>query len=403
MKKLSVLISVAVLGLNLAYATNGDNMIGVGPTSRAMGGVGIAKAQDSISAIFSNPATLSQIEGEQFNFAGTYFIPTVKAYVVNMPDKTNTPQTWSHKSQDAAYAVPAIGLSHKIDEKYTFGIGAYGVSGMGVDYRNKDLVGNTNTKVSVMKFVPALSYKSGAFSYGLGLDIDYQAADFGAGLSHNYAIGARLGANYEYGKWNFGFVYVTPQNVKHKRIYDFDGLGGPTMTFNGYDDLKLENPAQYGFGVSHKCTDKLTSSIEVKYLDWANADGYKDFDWESQWVYALGLSYKADDKFTLRAGYNYGKNPLKKHNNFNMMGTTNVQGKTMSTYGYEYFRIIGFPAIVENHITFGVGYELSNKVALNIGYKHAFEKTIKETSNSGGSIKSKLSEDAVDFGLTFKF
>jgi len=34
-----------------------------------------------------------------------------------------------------------------------------------------------------------------------------------------------------------------------------------------YDNLKLENPAQYGFGVSNKSTDKLTSAIEIKYLD----------------------------------------------------------------------------------------------------------------------------------------
>jgi len=391
MKKCILLITLALLGLNLAYATNGDNLIGVGPTSRAMGGVGIAKAQDAISAIFSNPATLTQIEGDEFNFAGTYFNPTVKANV-----NTATPLgSWKEESQDKAYAVPAIGLSYKIDEKMTFGIGAYGVSGMGVDYRNKDIGGQMNTKLSVMKFVPALAYKNGNFSYGLGLDIDYQAADFGSGLAHNYALGARLGANYEYGKWNFGLVYVTPQNVKHERIFDFDG----DLTF---DNLKLENPAQYGLGVSHKCTDKLTSSVEVKYLDWENADGYKDFDWKSQVVYSLGLNYKATDKISLRAGYNYGENPVKKHDNFNMMGSTVVQGKTMNNLNYEYFRIIGFPAIVEHHITFGFGYQLNQKVSFNLGYKHAFEKTIKETF-AAGSIESKLSEDAFDFGLTFKF
>jgi long-chain fatty acid transport protein len=265
---------------------------------------------------------------------------------------------------------------------------------MGVDYRNQDPMAS-NTKLSVMKFVPALAYKNGNFSYGLGIDIDYQAADFGEGLSHNYAIGARLGVNYEYGKWNFGLIYVTPQRVDHKRVYDFD-------MDSTYDNLKLENPAQYGFGISHKTTDKLTSAIEIKYLDWENADGYKDFDWKSQWVYSIGLNYKATEKISLRAGYNYAENPVRIHNNFNPMGATNVQGKNMPTFGYEYFRIIGFPAIVENHITFGIGYNLSEKVAINLGYKHAFEKTIKETSGPI-TLESKLSEDAYDFGLTFKF
>jgi long-chain fatty acid transport protein len=238
MKKVAITYLLAMLIINTTYATNGDNMIGFGPTSGAMGGVGIAKAQDSISSIFANPATLTQLNGDEFDFAGTFFDPTLKANVVS-PNPTNGVGNWKAESQDEGFLIPAIGLTHKINENYVFGIGAYGFSGMGVDYRNQDPMA-TNTKISVMKFVPALAYKNGNFSYGLGIDIDYQAADFGAGLSHDYAIGERLGVNYEYGKWNFGLIYVTSQ---------------------------LENPAQYGFGISHKCTDKLTSAIEIKYLD----------------------------------------------------------------------------------------------------------------------------------------
>ena len=400
-KKTAILAALIFSGAGLVHATNGDNLIGVGPTSRAMGGTGIATPQDAISAIFSNPAALSQLQGSQFNFAGTDFAPKVKAKVVG-----SSFGDWQATSQDAVYAVPAIGVATPVNDKINFGIAAYGVSGMGVDYRNKDTSPNqTNTKVSVMKFVPALSYKQGAFSYGLGLDIDYQAADFGAGLSHNYAVGARLGAGYEYGSWNFGLTYVTPQNVDHKRIYDFDGSGGPTMTFDKtFENLKLENPAQYGAGVAYKGLDKWLFTADVKYIDWANAKGYKDFDWESQTVYAVGVQNRTTDKLTLRAGWNYGKNPVKKHDNFDLTptATTGVQGAKMSTFGYEYFRIIGFPGVVENHFTVGAGYEFSPKFALNLGYMYAPEKTISETSGPV-TLRSKLSEQSVDLGLTFKF
>jgi long-chain fatty acid transport protein len=372
------------------YATNGDNLIGVGPTSRAMGGTGIAAPQDAISAIFSNPAALSQIAGSQFNFAGTFFSPEVKAQSVS-----GMMGNWSGKSQDAGYAIPAIGLSTPLNDKMTFGIAAYGVSGMGVDYRDIDLNNDMNSKVSVMKFVPAFAYKYGNLSYGAGLDIDYQAADFGKGLSHNYAVGARLGAGYEYGVWNFGLTYVTPQNVSHERVYDFDANGT-------YDTLRLENPAQYGVGASYKGLDKWLFAADVKYVDWANADGYSDFDWESQTVIGLGVQNKTTDKLTLRAGWNYGKNPVKEHQNFNPTGTHNIQGTNMMNIGYEYFRIIGFPGVSEHHLTLGAGYEFSPKFALNLGYKKAFAVTIKETS-SDGTLKSELSETAYDMGLTFKF
>jgi len=377
------------------FATNGDNMIGVGPTSRAMGGTGIAAPQDAISAIFSNPAAMSQLEGSQFNFAGTYFAPTVKAKVVSPPPAAGV-GNWSDESQDAAYAIPAIGLSTPMNDRMMFGIAAYGVSGMGVDYRDEDPM-DTNTKVSVMKFVPAVSYKDGNFSYGAGLDIDYQAADFGQGMSHNYAVGVRLGAAYAYEKWAFGLTYVTPQNVKHERIYDFDSNGT-------YDTLKLENPAQFGFGAAYKGLDKWLFSADVKYIDWANADGYSDFDWESQTVVGLGVQNKTTDKLTMRAGWNYGKSPLKKHNGFNAATTTDVQGTSMSTFGYEYFRVIGFPGVVEHHLTLGAGYEFSPKFTLNLGFKKALAKKITERDSSGAiTLESELSEVAYDLGLTFKF
>lgn len=401
-KLLAAVLAVAALAANV-HATNGDNMIGVGPASRAMGGTGIAAPQDAISAIFSNPAALSQLQGSQFNFAGTFFSPEVKATVVSPAFGTGGVGNWSGKSQDEGYAIPAIGLATPAGENLTFGIAAYGVSGMGVDYRNKDVDGKMNTKVSVMKFVPAFAYKRGAFSYGAGLDIDYQAADFGKGLSHNYALGLRVGAGYALGAWDFGVTYVTPQNVKHERVYDFDG-DGFSGVHNGFDDLKLENPAQYGAGAAYKGLAGWLFSADVKYVDWANADGYSDFDWESQTVVGLGVQNKTTDKLTLRAGWNYGKNPLKKHAAFNAGGSTSVQGMAMNTFNYEYFRIIGFPGVVEHHITFGAGYEFSPKLTLNLGYKKALAKSISETDSTGAyAIKSELSETAYDFGLTFKF
>ena len=48
-------------------------------------------------------------------------------------------------------------------------------------------------------------------------------------------------------------------------------------------------------------------------------------------------------------------------------------------YYYETFRIIGFPAVVEKHVTCGVGYSFTEKFSMNLGYMHAFEKTISES------------------------
>jgi long-subunit fatty acid transport protein len=97
MKKVAITYLLAMLIINTAYSTNGDNIIGVGTTPRAMGGFGIAKAQDSISSIFANPATLTQLNGDEFDFAGTFFEKTVKANVVS-PNPTKGRQLESRES-----------------------------------------------------------------------------------------------------------------------------------------------------------------------------------------------------------------------------------------------------------------------------------------------------------------
>ena len=59
-----------------AMGTNGTNLIGIGPISRAMGGGGVASPQDAISAIFANPAAMCfgpYCPGSSVDFAGTYF------------------------------------------------------------------------------------------------------------------------------------------------------------------------------------------------------------------------------------------------------------------------------------------------------------------------------------------
>src|SRR5438105_8253440 len=75
--KLAVASSTAMLA-STVLATNGDNMMAIGPDARAMGGVGVAAPQDAISAVFANPAAMCFTPGcaySEVNFAGTLFMP----------------------------------------------------------------------------------------------------------------------------------------------------------------------------------------------------------------------------------------------------------------------------------------------------------------------------------------
>jgi long-chain fatty acid transport protein len=415
--KVLVILWCAVMLPGVALATNGDNLMAIGPIARAMGGVGIAAPQDAISAVFANPAAMCfgpYCPSTEVNFSGTLFMPHIDAKV------TAGNQTFDASSDEKVYAIPAIGLSMPITSGppfWRFGLAAFGVTGLGVDYRDTaierpnffgqgaPLVSGEFSQLQIMKFAPAIAFQPmDQLSFGLAVHVDYSSLDLRDGSSFNYGIGAQIGMIYKItDQVSFGLSYVTPQNVEHNNVRDFDGDGNS-------DKLELESPHQVGAGIAYKpFGDQLLLETDVKWLDWADANGYGDFDWESQVVVSVGAQYKPIPNLALRLGYNYANNPVQEHDGFNgVFGQfTKLQGKLVPTYYYETFRVIGFPAVVEHHITAGIGYDITPKVGLNLGYTHGFEKTIRETGTNiigqRAILESSLSEDSVDFGLTWRF
>jgi long-chain fatty acid transport protein len=145
-------------------------------------------------------------------------------------------------------------------------------------------------------------------------------------------------------------------------------------------------------------------AFDVKFLPWSDATGYKDFDWDDQTVFALGAQYKVTPAVALRAGYNQGNNPVKEHNGFNPAENINVQGILIPAPTYEQFRVIGFPAVVEQHATLGLGWEVNSTFIIDLSLLHAFEQEISQSDISNTfSQTSSLEETSASFGLTWRF
>jgi long-chain fatty acid transport protein len=413
----AIVVSTGFIADN-AYATNGDNLIAVGPIARSMGGVGIAAPQDALSAVFSNPAAMCfgpYCPGSELNVDASLFMPNAHTKIT--ADIAGLDTGWKRSDSDL-YLIPALAISNPITDKLRFGFGAYGVSGLGVDYRNKfDLdptPGNGTqdmyTDLSIMKIAPNIAYMiTPNLSVGASLHIDMGVLDLGYkdGTSTGWTVGGQVGAIYKNGPVSLGLVYVSPQKVKHKGVYDFDGHPIFNPAGLGADTLELESPQTVGFGVAvEPIYNTLLIEVDAKWVNWSDAIGYRDFDWRDQWVFAIGAQYKPIPKLALRAGFNYGRNPVKDHDGWKGENSTSVQGKTLGVFNYEVFRITGFPAIVEKHLTAGIGYEITKKISLNIGYMHAFKEEIKEKGTYFGAkatVASTLKEDSIDFGLTYRF
>ena len=432
------------LTATVTYATNGDILTGEGPVSQALGGVGVAAPQDVITAISANPAALSlrtgldltpekpseglskdgkttkpaevDNHGLEIDFDATAFLPHVKGEIngVNGTGKGNV------------YPIPEIALAVPLtkDRSWYFGLAAYGSSGLGVDYRGSSLnnstyynfgggnyaplAAGTYTNYANLKFVPALSYRiSSQWSVGLGVQVDYSTLDLGNGTSSAFSLGVNPGIIYHpIDPLTFGLSYTTPQPSTYNNVSDFNGDGK-------LDSLKLESPQEVVLGGAYEAFNhRLLFETNGKWINWSGAQGYKDFGWKDQWVAAVGIQYAIiPEKLFVRAGYNFGNNPVKPNDGFNgaysPTNVTVVQGKAIPNYFYESFRIIGFPAVVENHASVGLGYTINEHLKANLAYTHAFANTVSEKgTNLFGqptTISSKLSEDSVELGLTWTY
>jgi long-chain fatty acid transport protein len=75
----AILASALLGAVSLSFATNGDNLIGVSPASRGMGGIGVGMPVGPTDTIFRNPAWMTYYKGFNMSFGGILFFPEVKA------------------------------------------------------------------------------------------------------------------------------------------------------------------------------------------------------------------------------------------------------------------------------------------------------------------------------------
>lgn len=186
--------------------------------------------------------------------------------------------------------------------------------------------------------------------------------------------------------------------MAYKRVFD-SNLDGQ------FEDFKLTQPLELAFGVGVKPMDNLKVGMDLRWINWKNAKGYKHFQWKDRWVIALGGEFKPTQKLALRAGYNYGRSPIrggvKDITNANKIPNFAAQ---FSDFDIAFFDLIGFPAITEHHITLDLGYEFTKNFGIDLAYKHAFNKKVSATDSLGTmSVEAQNAQNAISICLNWKF
>jgi long-chain fatty acid transport protein len=415
-KRFVYTLSLVILCKLSLFATNGDYLIGLGPKSRAMGGAGIALSLGAESALV-NPAL---IEKKRVMFGGTYFMPTVE--FKHTIDTTAIGGGDSHANYQESNTqnsfIPEVAISYQIDEKTTWGIGMFGIAGMGVDYRDdqpfygnpfknkkpspttpqNEYIGTKNgtnqlsTSLQIMKFaipyakkinkdlrigiVPVIQYGSLSITFNSGAyqnmgNGKYHNVTTGMGTSEDMGFGFQLGFGYNVQDFevkdvkvknlSIGGVFKSPIKMR----YDHQ-LSSATKAFgiDGFGDT-LTQPAEIGLGLAYKLTKDQTILFDYKNILWGSADGYEDFGWENQSVFAIGYE-KLGFLWSFRAGYNYASSPIEELSTGPAFDQNGFNYQNYKNAVLNYFNMSGFPAVTKHHFTMGVDRRINQHTTLNI-------------------------------------
>ncbi len=336
-----------------SWATNGSQLIGVGPISRSMGGTGIANPQSATSSIYLNPG--SMIFVERIDFGGSLFKPDAKATVGGA----------SGESQEKVFLMPAVGMIMHPKEWLAMGMSVVQVVGMGTDYRATPVssVGRLYITQTDFIFAGAIKLMKDKLGIGFSVPISYQEVDAGVGVSSDIGIAVKIGLAYEISSKSaneqskflrLGAYFKTPPLLTPK--HSLAGLS------------KLGAPAEIGLGVSLMSIKKVTLSLDGKYILWDSAKGYGDsngFDWKNQFVIGFGVQYggNAEDLiggwFIFRAGYNYGSKVVRNS------------------------ALTSLPALVKHHISLGFSVEIGPAMHMNVGGVLGLKESQSSGTNTG--------------------
>lgn len=335
----TLLFSMLVLTLTSGLFANGLNLNSVGSKASSMGTAFVGLADDW-SAVFFNPAGLTQLKKPVFSAFVTDLIPTA-TYDFEFLGMTMA----DTKTKPTMYPSGALAYFRPISDKMVAGIAAFVPSGVGARWPGDELAmlsgGQSFTWDSTLFMItvsPAAAVQlNDMLSIGAALNIDYvklkmeRPAGGEGGLpwfqySENQdgiAIGATFGLMFEPNdRFQFGIACKLPVTATIKGTSESPFLSNLGLPGESKGARTATWPMWLGAGIAVKPTDNLTIIADVHWNNWAKlqdipitfdsagwrAAGMEEgaafvLNWKNTLDIKFGIEYWLNRTFALRAGY----------------------------------------------------------------------------------------------------
>ncbi len=349
--------SVVVICLVSNVSGAGFSIFEQGAEAMGMAGAFTARA-DNPSAIFFNPAGITQLEGTQVSAGLT----------VIAPDVTLTdPYGKEWDLDDQIFIPPNLYVTQEINSRFNIGFGMGTQFGLGMKWNNNEdfiyryLIEDVDLKA--IYFNPVVAYQiNDIFSVGGGLfyvisDVTYRAAvdmspvaaALSAALGTEITLpdgfmsldadngsgdyGFNLGLQTKLDKWRLGLTYRSEVECNYDGSADFkltpSGYGPEIDAIvagyfpNAGGKTTITMPASASLGVAYLFSDKLSLEFDLNWMGWSSYDKLDiDFaseslpdksqpkDWDDVFSYRLGAKLQATDALELYAGYYFDESPI---------------------------------------------------------------------------------------------
>ena len=350
MKKLLTLLLVCSIFAGSIYA-GGFQLNEQGARAMAMAGAFTGLANDP-SAIYFNPAGITQLSGTNFSLGTTMILPLAK---FNLPQPNN-----SQTDMDSqVFTLINFYLTHAFSEKLSVGIGINNQFGLGTRW-NPNWIGRklaVETSVKAFTLTPVLAYKLFKnFSVSAGPTISMAKVKITQKSSnpnptqpeplitlesvYATAVGFTAGILYKLNDmWQFGLSYRSeskysltgtvasdPSTFVHPLLHI--GLPFP----NGTISAPLTTPQSATLGIAWMPDKDWTATFDFQFVGWSSYDNltvtFDNYDldlnpangtqnvetiprnYKDTYIARLGFEYKASENFAVRFGLLYDHNPV---------------------------------------------------------------------------------------------
>jgi long-chain fatty acid transport protein len=336
----TLVVTAGLCGLPLAVLANGMRLVSQDGFATARGEAFVATA-DNPSAVYYNPAGITQIEGTSLRSSiyGIYLDPTFTP----PPTAANAGNTYEIENPYAA--APQTFLVHSpANSDWSFGLGLYAPLGAAIEwpqdtgFRAVAIYGRLTyircSPVVAIEIAPKLSFAGGVM-------LDYADIALEQGLlrreqpfdnlfrfsGDGWTMGYNFGLLWQpIDQLSFGMTYrsTTTVNFDGQTKFEQQPIIQPTTL---PAEMEMRFPSTLAIGVSYRPTSKWNLEVNADYTDWGSLGrltirqgGTPPFpvqqnipvnmNWEASLMLAVGATRYLENGWHVSAGYVLNQNSV---------------------------------------------------------------------------------------------